>query len=169
MSLRNSKLENKYTFRLIEREDIEFIFFLRDISKESVLKKVDRLQSRKFLSNYIKASQSEYYAFESAERIIGYYRYYLVENRIEIGSWITNPTASFKEKILFDLEFKKLVFELTSYRVIHFDVRKHNTSVWKHHQRFGAELISEDELNRYYSLNFRTFKTRYDAKINRIN
>lgn len=162
-------METEYKFRLIEKEDIELIFFLRSISKDNVLKASDRMQSRAFLSGLLKNKSAGFYAFESIERIIGYYRHYFVKDRIEIGSWVTNPQATFKEKILFDLEFKKMVFDITSAEAIYFDVRRHNTSVWKHHERFGAELIKQDENDRYYKLEFRNFTISYDAKIHRIN
>ena len=162
-------METEYKFRLIEQEDIELIFFLRSVSKDNVLKSSDRMQSRVFLSSLLKNKSTGFYAFESIERIIGYYRHYFVNDRIEIGSWVTNPQATLKEKILFDLEFKKMVFDKTSSEAIYFDVRSHNTSVWKHHERFGAELIKQEENDRYYKLEFRNFTILYDAKIDRIN
>lgn len=162
-------MNNRFKFRLIEKEDIEFIFFLRSISKAGVLKNIDRLQNRIFTSEFINDKQTGYYAFETEERVIGYYRFYAIKNRIEIGSWITNPEATTKEKILFDIEFKNKVFNLTGSKQLYFDVRKHNTSVWKHHERFGAELIYEDEKNKYYFLKVTTFKPIYNAKIDRLN
>lgn len=167
--MKDLKKETNFKFRLIEQEDIELIFFLRSISKENVLKRSSRIDSRAFLLNIIDKKADGYYCFENAERIIGYYRHYYIDGRIEIGSWITNPQAPFKEKILFDLEFKKMVFGITCSETLFFDVRRHNNTVWKHHERFGAELIREDENNRYYKLNSSTFKLLYDAKIHRIN
>jgi len=159
----------KFRLSPITKEDIEFIYFLRSISKDNVLKKSNRIENSKFLNQIMSQGNCGYFKYECDTEIVGYYRFYSVNGNMEIGSWITNPSSSPTEKILFDLEFKKQVFNLTGQEYIYFDVRKHNFSVWKHHERFGAEFIKEDVLNRYYKLNKEIYNHKYHEKIDRIN
>jgi hypothetical protein len=158
-----------YTFRRVQIKDIEFIYYLRSITSDNFLKKGDRSLNFSFLSNRIKNNELNYFCFESKTEIIGYYRFYLVNNIPEIGSWITNPQSNLFKKVLFDLEFKKKVFDDTNSDKIIFDVKIKNTSVWKHHENFGASRINENNNTYYYELNKNKFIENYERKIKRIN
>jgi RimJ/RimL family protein N-acetyltransferase len=66
------------------------------------------------------------------------------------GSWIIRPGASpstaYQSAILvYDLAFGALRFAHSN-----FDVRQANLSVWKFHEKMGARLVREDDLDRFY-------------------
>ena len=55
-------------------------------------------------------------------------------------------------------------FGVLGFTQAHFDVRQANTQVWKFHERFGARLQSETELDRFYILpkaNYLEVRERY--------
>jgi RimJ/RimL family protein N-acetyltransferase len=67
------------------------------------------------------------------------------------GSWIirpgASPSAAYQSAILvYDLAFGSLRFDRS-----HFDVRQANVSVWKFHEKMGARLVREDNLDRFYA------------------
>jgi len=66
------------------------------------------------------------------------------------GSWIIRPGApastAYQSAILvYDLAFGPLRFDRS-----HFDVRQANVSVWKFHEKMGARILREDDLDRFY-------------------
>ena len=66
------------------------------------------------------------------------------------GSWIIRPgaspsTAHQSAILVYDLAFGTLRFARS-----HFDVRQANVSVWKFHEKMGACLVREDNLDRFY-------------------
>ena len=66
------------------------------------------------------------------------------------GSWIIRPgappaTAYQSAIIAYDLAFGALGFARA-----HFDVRQANASVWRFHEKMGAKLVREDDLDRFY-------------------
>jgi RimJ/RimL family protein N-acetyltransferase len=79
------------------------------------------------------------------------------------GSWIIRPGApaatAYQSAILaYDLAFGALRFARS-----HFDVRQANLSVWKFHEKMGARLIREDNLDRFYEYageDYRQARTR---------
>ena len=160
---------SKHFLQPITIEDTEFIFFLRSISKSCVLKSTNREKHVKFIREHLIGNEGGYYKFCNSDEVVGYYRWLNNDDKIEIGSWITNPASGFMEKVLFDMEFKNHVFNETQAEFIYFDVERNNSSVWKHHERLGAELINEDSMERKYRLNKKTFILKYNEKINRIN
>lgn len=66
------------------------------------------------------------------------------------GSWIIRPgapaaTAYHSVILAYDLAFGALGFARA-----HFDVRQANVSVWKFHEKMGARLVRENDLDRFY-------------------
>jgi len=158
-----------YHLEPIKPEDTELIYFMRSISKSKVLKPTDRIINQMFIRGFLENNEGGYLKFCNSKEIVGYYRWQNNDERVTIGSWITNPSSGFKEKILFDLEFKLFVFNNTGADYLFFEVERNNSSVWKHHERLGAELIKEDRIERHYRLSRVVFKYKYNEKINRFN
>jgi len=74
------------------------------------------------------------------------------------GSWIirtgTPPEVAYQSALLvYDLGFGPLRFTHA-----HFDVRRANPSVWKFHEKMGARLIREDELDRHYEYSVEDYR-----------
>ena len=68
------------------------------------------------------------------------------------GSWILNddaPQCSAIESVLMVYEY---AIDYLGFSQAHFDVRKGNESVWRFHERFGAERIGETELDYLYRI-----------------
>ena len=66
------------------------------------------------------------------------------------GSWIIRqgapPVTAYQSAILaYDLAFGTLRFARA-----HFDVRQANISVWKFHEKMGANLVRENAIDRFY-------------------
>ena len=160
---------SEYKLEPITLEDTELIYFMRSISKSKVLKPSDRIKNETFIRGFLEKKESGYLKFCNNLEIVGYYRWQKNAEKISIGSWITNPSSGFKEKILFDLEFKLFVFNETGTDYLFFEVERNNSTVWRHHERLGAELIREDQVERHYRLSRTVFKSKYNEKINRIN
>ncbi|MEY3130583.1 MAG: hypothetical protein RLY12_955 [Verrucomicrobiota bacterium] len=78
------------------------------------------------------------------------YDYLFKKNSFCWGSWIIRPGAppatAYQSAILvYDLAFACLRFTRA-----HFSVRQANVSVWKFHEKMGAKMVREDELERLY-------------------
>jgi len=160
---------SEYHLEPIKLEDTELIYFMRSISKSKVLKPTDRIKNQTFIRRFLENKEGGYLKFCNSKEIVGYYRWQNNDEKVTIGSWITNPSSGFKEKILFDLEFKLFVFNETVTDYLFFEVERNNSTVWRHHERLGAELIREDQVERHYRLSRTVFKYKYNEKINRFN
>ena len=148
----------KFRLRPIILEDVEFIYFLRTLSREGFLKRTNRRTNQLAINSIIEDENGEYLAYESSDEIIGYYRYYLnKKNLVEIGSWITNPSSKSIRKILMDIEFKTYVFNKTKGASIYFDVSDNNKSVLRHHLNYGAEIIDNDQDRCFFELKKENF------------
>lgn len=82
------------------------------------------------------------------------------------GSWILLPIAPRKAAI----ESAMMVYEFGFYELgfkhSHFDVRRQNTRVVDFHQRLGATIIREDELDYFFKYSreqYEAIRTRYSA------
>lgn len=67
------------------------------------------------------------------------------------GSWILKEGAPSS----YSIESALLIYHFAmtlGFERSHFDVRKGNTSVWKFHERFGAERIKETNIDYIYSI-----------------
>lgn len=68
------------------------------------------------------------------------------------GSWIVQtgaPAAAAIETVLLVYFY---AFDVLQFSNSHFDVRQDNESVWRFHERFGARLVRQTDLDRYYTL-----------------
>ncbi|MEN9814554.1 MAG: hypothetical protein RLZZ412_536, partial [Verrucomicrobiota bacterium] len=74
------------------------------------------------------------------------------------GSWIIRPGApaatSLRSLILaYDLAFGPLGFAKAR-----FNVRQANVSVWKFHEKTGAQVVRSDALDRLYEFDFQRYR-----------
>ena len=66
------------------------------------------------------------------------------------GSWILSKDAPSNAAIESALLIYDFAFFSLHYPKSHFDVRKENQRVVEFHKRFGASIVSEDDLNFYF-------------------
>lgn len=152
-------------FRLVEKEDSEFIIGLRTIDKLARFlhpTSKDVSQQIAWIKKYKereKAGTDYYYIFINEKGIkLGVSRLYDIQNNdFTVGSWIFSPTAPFGSSILGDIIAREIGFtELKKTKCL-FDVRKENINVIKYHKKYNPTKIGEDELNYYYEINQEAF------------
>lgn len=158
--------------RTVEIEDAEFIFQMRkNESKTKYLSKVNGTVSdqKKWIKNYKqreKDKQEFYFVIESKEHVnLGLVRMYdFKDNSFCWGSWLIKGDAPKTTAIesalqIYEFGFYKLGFERS-----HFDVRKGNDKVIAFHQRFGAKIMDEDELDYFFNFeknDYEVIKEKY--------
>lgn len=147
------------SLRLANEADAAFLLELRldptrnqNISATSA----DLGDQVEWMRNYLtrhNAGQEAYFVIEvdgSSKGSLRFYDYDSATDSYCWGSWIIRPgaapAAAFQSILLaYDLAFGPMQF-----RRARFDVRQANVSVWKFHEKMGANLSYEDELNRHY-------------------
>ncbi|PKG37961.1 GNAT family N-acetyltransferase [Psychromonas sp. Urea-02u-13] len=149
--------------RLVQREDAEFIYSLR-INDEY----------NKYLSSMLGTSKDQAmwidsYKMRETEGLEYYFIIERLDNNIRIGtvrlydfignkesfcwgSWILNRDKTRSSAIESAILVYEFAFKELNFHGCHFDVRKKNTNVIKFHRKFGAELISETDLDLYFQL-----------------
>lgn len=147
--------------RTADVEDAEFILQLRlQEHKTQFLSKVnnDLTNQQAWLKAYKQNEQQglEYYfVIDSQEgEKLGLVRVYdLQPNSFCWGSWLIKDDAPQTTAIESALLIYEFGFGPLKYKKAHFDVRKGNQRVIAFHQRFGAQIVDEDELNYYFNYN----------------
>ena len=144
------------TFRDASVADATFILSLRsDEIKSRYLSAVsaDLNVQQTWLEGYAKAENQAYFIIEYQNEPIGTIRLYdAQEDSFCWGSWILKdgrPSQAAMESAL--MVYSYAVNDL-GFQAEHFDVRKGNDRVWQFHERFGAQRISETELDYFYNL-----------------
>ena len=74
------------------------------------------------------------------------------------GSWLIKEGAPKTTAIESALQIYEYGFYTLGFTKSHFDVRKGNDRVNAFHQRFGAKIVGEDELNYYYDYTLGTYE-----------
>ena len=164
---KEQNLRKKYGlfFRLVEKEDAEFIIELRTIDKlarflhptsKDISHQIAWIEKYK---DREKAGTDYYYMFENEQKErIGVSRLYDIhEEDFTVGSWIFSPSATFGFSILGDIIAREIGFSDLGKQKCLFDVRKGNINVINYHKRYNPTKIGEDELNYYYEINQETF------------
>lgn len=151
-------------FRLVEKEDAEFIVRLRTIERlarflhptsNDISRQITWIEKYKEREN---AGTDYYYIFESEKIKIGVSRLYDIhDNEFTAGSWIFSPTAPFGSSILGDITSREIGFSELGKSKCLFDVRKGNRNVINYHARYNPTKIGEDETNYYYEIDQKTF------------
>ncbi|BBP43098.1 GNAT family N-acetyltransferase [Thiosulfativibrio zosterae] len=140
-------------------EDAEFILGLRlQQHKTQYLSEVENNLAKQlaWLKSYLQKEQQglEYYfVIESKQHEnLGLVRVYdLQPNSFCWGSWLIKDDAPKTTAIESALLVNEFGFGELGYKQAHFDVRKGNERVIAFHQRFGASITHEDELNYYFN------------------
>lgn len=163
--------------RMAEPNDAEFILALRSESdKTKYLNQVenDLAKQQAWLESYKKrelGGQEYYFVIESrlGEKL-GLVRVYdLNAKSFCWGSWLIKDSAPKTTAIESALLFYEFSFGQLNYKKAHFDVRKGNERVIAFHQRFGAIIVSEDELNYYFNFKLEDYlqiKQKYKRYLN---
>lgn len=152
--------------RLVEETDASFIIALRtDCLKSRFISPTDLdvEKQKAWIREYKKREKTgnEFYfvAIDQDNIEFATYRIYnKSENSIEIGSFVSKPLYSKPINVIkVDIILKEFVFSSLGYNQLNFEVRKGNKSVINYHKKFNPDLIDEDELNYYFTLNKENF------------
>ncbi|MCP4473928.1 MAG: GNAT family N-acetyltransferase [Gammaproteobacteria bacterium] len=142
-------------FREITVNDAKFIIELRTDPKNkkhlSVISN-DIEKQRDYITNYLKC-QTDYYFIicDWSNHPLGTIRIYDIrDDSFCWGSWILAKDAPTNAAIESALLIYDFAFFSLHYLKSHFDVRKKNQRVVHFHKRFGANVVSEDDLNYYF-------------------
>ena len=145
--------------RTVEIDDAEFVYTMRqDQNKTKYLSKVSgTIQNQKeWIAQYKKreADKKEFYFFIEAKNAekLGLVRIYDLKDKYFCwGSWLIKEDAPKFTAIESALQIYEFGFYTLGFERSHFDVRKGNDRVIAFHQRFGAKIINEDELNYFFN------------------
>lgn len=162
----------KTRLRLVELEDADFLLALRmDPEKNSYLSAVENDLGKQieWLHDYKKREKqgAEYYfIIEDLEGTpFGSLRLYdFIGVSFCWGSWILNDDRPSYMAVESALMVYEHAFYTLNFNNCHFDVRKENTKVIAFHERFGAKVTSEDDLNFYFNYSkadYESIRPRY--------
>ena len=145
------------TFRDANLDDAAFILSLRtDTEKSRYLSAVsgELADQQAWLERYAHADDQAYFIIEYQSLPVGAVRLYDPQGESFCwGSWIlTNnrPNHAAMESALMVYAY---AVDHLGFQAAHFEVRKGNERVWQFHERFGAERVSENELEFLYEIN----------------
>ena len=145
--------------RTVAIEDAEFIYNMRqNQNKTKYLSKVTgTVESQKeWIKNYKQREEEKkefYFVIESKDKEkLGLVRMYDFQDESFCwGSWLIKEDAPKTTAIESALQIYEFGFYSLGFEKSHFDVRKENDKVIAFHQRFGAKIIDEDELNYFFN------------------
>lgn len=158
--------------RTVETSDAEFIYSMRQ--NETKTKYISRVSGtvetqREWIKNY-KTRENEkkefYFVIESKEsEKLGLVRMYDIKNDSFCwGSWLIKEDALKTTAIESALQIYEFGFYNLGFEKSHFDVRKGNDKVIAFHQRFGAKIIDENELDYFFDfkkVDYEVIKKKY--------
>jgi len=144
--------------RTVVLEDADFIFSMRqNQEKTKYLSKVDGTieDQKNWTINYkVRESKQEefYFIIESKHSDkLGLVRIYDFQNNSFCwGSWLIKENAPKYTAIESALLIYEFAFYTLAFAHAHFDVRKGNDKVIAFHQRFGATIVDENELDYFF-------------------
>lgn len=163
--------------RTAEIDDSEFILELRtQTEKTKYLSQVDNdlAKQQAWLKSYKQKEQNgeEYYFIIESKlgEKLGLVRVYdLQPDSFCWGSWLIKENAPKTTAIESALLIYEFGFGQLDYKKAHFDVRKGNERVIAFHQRFGTQVVKEDELNYYFNYTIEDYlkiKQKYRRYLN---
>ena len=159
-------------FRTVEVEDAEFIYNMRqNQNKTKYLSKVtgDVKSQKEWIKNYKQREENKkefYFVIESKnEEKLGLVRMYdFKDDSFCWGSWLIKEDAPKTTAIESALQIYEFGFYTLGFKKSHFDVRKGNDKVIAFHQRFGAKIVDEDELDYFFNFqksDYKIIKEKY--------
>jgi len=145
--------------RTVTLEDAEFIYNMRqNQDKTKYLSKVTgSVESQKeWIKSYKQREEDQkefYFVIESKDKEkLGLVRMYdFKEDSFCWGSWLIKEDAPKLTAIESALQIYEFGFYNLGFEKSHFDVRKGNNKVIAFHQRFGAKIIDENELDYFFN------------------
>ena len=145
--------------RTVTTEDAEFIYNMRqNQNKTKYLSKVTgTVESQKeWIKNYKQREEEKkefYFVIESKDKEkLGLVRMYDFQDESFCwGSWLIKEDAPKTTAIESALQIYEFGFYSLGFEKSHFDVRKENDKVIAFHQRFGAKIVDEDELDYFFN------------------
>ena len=148
--------------REVELSDSEFILSLRvNPHKNKYLSITENnLNQQKNYINAYKKSIKDYYFIicKLCGLPVRTIRIYDIRNDSFCwGSWILSDDAHPQFALESALLLYDFAFYSLHYKFSHFDVRKENINVINFHQKFGAEISHEDELNIYFKYSLESY------------
>ena len=153
-------LEGKnINLRTVEIEDADFIYTMRQNRKKTkyLSKVTGTVDSQKeWIKNYKQRENEQkefYFLIESKNsEKLGLVRMYdFKDESFCWGSWLIKEDAPKTTAIESALQIYEFGFYSLGFEKSHFDVRKGNDKVIAFHQRFGAKIVSEDELDYFFN------------------
>lgn len=149
-------------FRDAAESDAEFILSLRTNSENARFlsaTSVDIESQLQWLRRYAASDDQAYFIVESGSRNIGTVRLYDARgDSFCWGSWILVSDAPNSASIESALMVYAYAVDELDFRRSHFDVRKANKSVWRFHERFGAERVAETEKDFFYQISLEAIR-----------
>ena len=145
--------------RTVTTEDAEFIYNMRqNQNKTKYLSKVTgTVESQKeWIKNYKQREEEKkefYFVIESKDkRKLGLVRIYDFQDESFCwGSWLIKEDAPKTTAIESALQIYEFGFYSLGFEKSHFDVRKGNDKVIAFHQRFGAKIVDENDLDYFFN------------------
>lgn len=155
--------------RDMEIDDAEFVLSLRldeSLNKYISTTEADLEKQKNYIQHYKTLNNEYYFIIESKNHdCYGTVRIYDIKgDSFSWGSWIIKKDAPGFAAIESALLIYEYGFYSLKFKKVHFEVRKGNDKVIAFHQRFGAKIVSEDELNYYfhYSIDdYESIKSKY--------
>lgn len=145
--------------KTVDIGDAEFIYGMRqNENKTKYLSKITgTVESQKeWIKKYKLREEYKkefYFVIESKdEKKLGLVRMYdFKDNSFCWGSWLIKEDAPKTTAIESALQIYEFGFYSLGFEKSHFDVRKGNDKVIAFHQRFGAEIINENEIEYFFN------------------
>lgn len=153
----------KVRIRDVEVDDAEFILSLRlDDKKNKFLNKTENNLQKQidYIKAYKKKNDEYYFIIENTDgEKLGTVRIYDIKGEDFCwGSWIIKDGAPMATAIESALLIYEYGFYTLGFNKVHFDVRKNNLRVRNFHEKFGAKIVKEDDLDVFYSYDKETYK-----------
>lgn len=161
-----------FNLRLVDEFDAEFILNIRlDTDKAKFLSSVDDdLEMQKsWIRNYkVREKNREEYYFIIEDKVgckLGTVRIYDFKgDSFCWGSWIIIDGAPLSAGIESALLVYEYAFYVLKFNRCHFDVRKDNLKVRAFHERMGATMVCQNDLDvfyRYPKIDYELIRERY--------
>jgi len=140
----------------VTQEDAAFIHEIRSdpvLSRHLSTTSLDVAQQIKWIEAYEKSMSGAYFTIRSGGTAVGTLRIYdEAGEQFRWGSWIMAgdlPATAPIEAMLMVYEYARLC----GFREALVDVRQANSTVWRFHEWFGAQLVRQDSQDRFYRVN----------------
>ncbi|HEH9408225.1 TPA: GNAT family N-acetyltransferase [Aeromonas salmonicida] len=149
--------------RLINADDAEFILSLRmddKLNKHLSQTSGSVAQQKEWINNYKKREQQgdEYYFIicrndnNEAVGTVRLYDFLRDKKSFCWGSWILNENKTQYAAMESAFLVYQIAFETLGFERAHFDVRRENVKVIAFHQKMGAEVVAENDLDMFFEV-----------------